>query len=179
MNSMSARIVVAAVCVTGVSTCAVSARSYSLESLSCLFDLAKASKPTLVVRPISFSFVPLSEEIALHRQHRSPGQITTTVEAATAESQPDQPMTEFSTTFNDAPRVAATAPAPPAADGMDSWPLFEALHHWRNNPQIQGLSRNLRDSSSFVALDYSDIFETGRATYKGGHGPSIFFRHTF
>ena len=57
--------------------------------------------------------------------------------------------------------------------------LFEALRRLRGNPHVDGLSRNLGDANSYVALDYSDIFETGRAPYKGSHGVSLFFRHDF
>jgi hypothetical protein len=55
---------------------------------------------------------------------------------------------------------------------------MEALRPFRTNPRVEGLSHNFGDANYF-ALDYSDIFETGRAPYKGGHGVSLFFRHDF
>jgi hypothetical protein len=61
---------------------------------------------------------------------------------------------------------------------FNSWRLFESLGPWKFETAT-GLTHPLVTRGSSVALGYSDIFETGCNPERGGHGPSVLFRHDF
>jgi hypothetical protein len=152
------------------STGKLHARTCSFESLGCLFELAK---PRFEAPPIiAFSFLPLAGVLALHPHPR----LALPVQPQVTEPEQLSAPTQFSARFNDQQQPFG---AEPVADPTASWALIEALRPFRSNSRVDGFSHNLGDASSYVALDYSDIFETGRAPYKGGHGVSLFFRHDF
>jgi hypothetical protein len=166
MKSLPAKLAIIAS--IAASSCTLSARTCPLDSLSCLFQL---TKPIREQRAIRFSFSPFAERMAAHAIKR------TVIAALSDFAEPAQPQgparTEF--TANSMRPVRSLEGAEP----IDHWPFFDALRKWQSNPQIQGLSHSFSNPRSYVALDYSDIFETGRAAYKGGHGVSLFFRHVF
>ena len=166
MNSLPARIIVAAACVAGASTAVTSARSYSLDTIGCLFNLAKPLREERLPR---FSLSPLADRIHLRvpSLFRGPN-----VTADLEEPETARPA-EFSANFIAPPKSIETE------ESLDHWPLFDALRRWQSNPEVPGLSRSIGNPDSYVALDYSDIFETGRAPYKGGHGVSVVFRRNF
>jgi hypothetical protein len=169
MKPLSARIIAAATLGLASNTCELNARTCSLENFGCLFELAKP-RPEKPI--IAFSFLPLLDRLAFSPLHRAAA--TASPEPAAPE-QPDSPI-EFTTRFINPQQPLG---AEPAADPTDAWPLMQALRPLRSNPHVDGLSHSLRDRNSYLALDYSDIFESGRAPYKGGHGVSLFFRHDF
>src|SRR5688572_146436 len=164
MNSRPARTLVVAASVAAATLCGVDARSYSMEKLSCLFELARPQQREPLIR---LSFLPLAERLALAKAaSRSRPSIP-------ALAEPDEPQAsdEFNLSF------VQPLHSPVESDTVDDWPLLQALRRWQSVPQVKGLSRSLGSPQSIVAFDYSDIFETGRAPYKGGHGVSLFFRH--
>ena len=163
-NSQSVGLLLAAGCV-GTYIHPVQARCYSLESSCCLFDLAK---PAPRASAILFSFMPLARTLLLHAER----EMTTTTNQPDA-AEPQSPP-EFSARFDQPLSFRSQN-----ADPTDDWPLFSALHRWQSSPEIAGLSHTFRNPHSIVALDYSDIFESGRAAYKGSHGVSLFFLHKF
>jgi hypothetical protein len=170
MNRLPAPLVIA-VLLAGPSGFITHARSYSFESLTCLFQMAK---PVRTESMLAFSFLPLAESLALHPPCSSLGKKVEVDPAQTTE-RPDVTPFELTRHWTE---VSALRQAQPT-DSMDSWPIFDALRKWRDNPNVHGLSHNFSNPNSFLALDYSDIFETGRAPYKGGHGISFFFEHAF
>jgi len=169
MKPLSARIVIAAALGLASNTCVSIARTCSLENFGCLFELAK---PRFEPPIIAFSFLPLLDRLAFSPLHRP---APTAPPEPPAPEQTDSP-TEFTSRFMDPQQPLGTEPV---ADPTDAWPLMQVLRPLRTNPHVDGFSHNLNGVNSFVALDYSDIFETGRAPYKGGHGVSLFFRHDF
>jgi len=175
MNFLPARVVSAFVFGLAANTGELHARTCSFESLSCLFELGELrelAKPRFELPSIAFSLLPLAESLALHTQRR----ILSSTQTQVTEPEQSSSPAEFSTRFTNQEQPLS---AEPSSDPTDTWPLFEALRRLRGNPHVDGLSRNLGDANSYVALDYSDIFETGRAPYKGSHGVSLFFRHDF
>ncbi len=167
--------VVAAVVALASSVSDSHARSRSLESLGCLFELGKPrfDLPRVQAPVIAFSFLPLAERLISHSQSRNTPSAFVAQTAA-----PEEPFnpTEFATSFN-APLQPIGPESPP--DPIDEWPLIQSLRRFRTNPHVDGFSHNVGTANSYVALDYSDIFESGRAPYKGSHGVSLFFRHDF
>jgi len=169
MKRLPAPIVIA-VLLGGPSAFVIQARNYSFESLNCLFQI---TKPVRTESVLAFSFLPLAESLALHPPSfiaEKKGES----EAAQITDRTEPTPFELTTKWTDVPLRQPQAP-----DSMDSWPLFDALRKWRDNPNVPGLSHTFSTPNSFVALDYSDIFETGRAPYRGGHGISLFFKHAF
>jgi hypothetical protein len=151
------------------STGNLQARTCSFEGLGCLFELAK---PRFEAPPIvAFSLLPLAGALGLHPHPRA----ALAVQPQNIEPEQFSAPVQFSARFNDQQPFGAE----PGADPTATWALMEALRPFRSNSRIDGFSRNVGDANSYVALDYSDIFETGRAPYKGGHGVSLFFRHDF
>jgi hypothetical protein len=169
MKSLPAKLATALLFATASNTCQSTARTCSLENFSCLFELAK---PRFEQPVIAFSFLPLLDCLKFPPLHRAAAPLSAELPAPEQSTSP----TEFTTRFMDPQQPLGTAPT---ADPTDAWPLIQALQPLRGNPHVDGFSHNLRDPNSYIALDYSDIFETGRAPYKGGHGVSLFFRHDF
>jgi hypothetical protein len=165
MNARPARQIVTALIVTGSTALGLHARSYSIDGANCLFQLAKAA--VREERAIRFSLLPLTERISrpIHRSAPAP----VAVEEVQAEQEPASP--QFT--------AAYTLPAAPAVEPSEEWPLYAALRPWQENPKVPGLSHTFTNPQAYMALDYSDIFETGRAPYKGGHGISVLFRRDF
>jgi hypothetical protein len=170
MNLLTAKTLIAAGVLAGASLPPSFARSFSRESLNCLFRIADQPRESRAVR---FSFSPLAERLERLITFKPMVQPLLTEEAPPEESAP-KPSGQFSVSF-----ARPTRSAPIDEEGTENWPLFRALRRWQSNPRIDGLSRGFWDPHSVIALDYSDIFETGRAPYKGGHGVSLFLRHTF
>jgi len=127
--------------------------------------------PVAPERVTLFSLVPLAERLLTHSWSRgvdnAERNLEPTVEAESSAA------TELVTRF-----VQPLSPEA-ATDTTEDWRLMQAFHRLRENRKVGGLSHNMGNPDSFMALDYSDIFETGHAPYKGGHGISLFFRHDF
>jgi hypothetical protein len=172
MNSIPARILAAAACATVANTCLVNARSYSLDSLGCLFQLSRAARPIDEEIVVRFSVSPLAERLSVRIPLLFSPAVISEHQVEAPEAEPLVPS-QFTASFIQAPREVETE------ESVEHWPLFNTLRRWQSHPEVPGLSRSLGNAQSYLALDYSDIFETGRAAYKGGHGVSLLFRHNF
>jgi len=86
---------------------------------------------------------------------------------------------EFTTTAELRTDLAEPARFSLNAQPAEDWAILSRLSRWRTTSDLGGLNYAFRDPRSVVALDYSDIFESGAGPYKGSQGVSLFFRHKF
>ena len=163
MSAMLGKKILFAFCLAIAGVSNAFARHYSDPTEGCLYQFAHAVEA--VLPSTSFSFLPQGE---LKPLRPSLDRIETESETVVQEPATSQ--------FN--LRRANADQREIDAQTVDEWPIFETLRRWRIDAE-SGLSHNFSGGRSLFALDYSDIFETGRDPTKGGHGMSFFFRHNF